>query len=81
MRSITVFFLLLFCTTEAMAQTNVNDSVVENSDPIWKYVEAPQLIEKAKSWYAANCPNGVFLSASGGKNVQVCANPMFQILS
>jgi len=57
-----------------MAQSNLSDSVVENPDSIWKYVEVPRLIENAKSWYAANCPDGVFLSASdGGKQAHMYA--------
>jgi len=66
-KKITFFIILWLCRIGAMAQTNANDSVRVNSDSIWKYVEAPMLIERAKNWYAANCPDGVFLSASDGE--------------
>jgi len=71
--------LLLMCYPGLQAQTVLNpvdnqiDSVRENRDSIWKYVEAPEAIEKAKIWYAANCPEGVFLDASDGKQMQMRA--------
>jgi len=80
LKRVAVFAALLLvsyaCREEQMVSNlakNTENSVGENKDSAWRYIGAPRAIEKAKSWYATNYPNGVSLCTSDGRQIPMLA--------